>query len=179
VTRRRIALVAAVALVVFGLDRLTKVAVESSLPVGASVDVVGQWVRISHITNSGAAFGLLPERTTFLSILSVVAVCAIVFYYRRLAADSLLIAGTLGMQLGGAFGNLVDRIGQGYVVDFIDVGIPGGPRFWSFNVADSSIVVGIIAVTVLLWWQERARSGSAATSETASLERVSSAQPRD
>ena len=178
-TRRRIALVAAVALVVFGLDRLTKVAVESSLPVGASVDVVGQWVRISHITNSGAAFGLLPERTTFLSILSVVAVCVIVFYYRRLAADSLLIAVTLGMQLGGAFGNLVDRIGQGYVVDFIDVGIPGGPRFWSFNVADSSIVVGIIAVTALLWWQERSRSGSADTSETASLERVSSAQPRD
>jgi signal peptidase II len=59
------------------------------------------------------------------------------------------------MQLGGAFGNLVDRIGQGHVVDFVDVGIPGGPRFWAFNVADSSIVVGIIAVTALLWWQER------------------------
>jgi lipoprotein signal peptidase len=40
-------------------------------------------------------------------------------------------------------------------VDFVDVGIPGGPRFWAFNVADSSIVVGIIAVTALLWWQER------------------------
>jgi signal peptidase II len=140
---------------------------------------VGEWVRISHVTNSGAAFGLLPERTTFLSILSVLAVFAIVYYYRRLAANSTLIAATLGMQLGGAFGNLVDRIGQGYVVDFVDVGIPGGVRFWSFNVADSSIVVGIIAVTALLWWQERARSGFAATRETASPERVSSAQPRD
>ncbi len=178
-TSRRLALVAAVAVVVFVLDRLTKIVVGSSLPLGTSVEVLGQWVRISHVTNSGAAFGLLPERTTFLSILSVVAVCAIVFYYRRLAADSPLIAATLGMQLGGAFGNLVDRIGQGYVVDFVDVGIPGGLRFWSFNVADSSIVVGIIAVTVLLWWQERARSGSAAASETASLERVSSGQPRD
>jgi Signal peptidase (SPase) II len=49
----------------------------------------------------------------------------------------------------------VDRIGQGHVVDFVDVGIPGGPRFWAFNVADSSIVVGIIAVTALLWWQDR------------------------
>jgi signal peptidase II len=155
VAPRRIVLVALVAVVVFVVDRLTKIAVESSLPLGASFDVVGQWVRISHVTNSGAAFGLLPERTTFLSILSVVAVCAIVFYYRRLAADSPLIAATLGMQLGGAFGNLVDRIGQGYVVDFVDVGVPGGPRFWSFNVADSSIVVGIIAVTALLWWQER------------------------
>ena len=154
-TPRRVVLVAVVAVVVFALDRITKIVVESSVPLGSSVDVVGQWVRISHVTNSGAAFGLLPERTTLLSILSVVAVLAIVFYYRRLAADSRLIAATLGMQLGGAFGNLVDRIGQGYVVDFVDVGIPGGVRFWAFNVADSSIVVGIIAVTVLLWWQER------------------------
>jgi len=162
VTRRRLVLVIAVAVFVFALDRVTKVLVESSLPVGGSVDVVGQWVRISHVTNTGAAFGLLPERTTLLSILSVGAVLAIVFYYRRLAADSRLIAATLGMQLGGAFGNLIDRIGQGYVVDFVDVGIPGGVRFWSFNVADSSIVVGIIAVTVLLWWQERQQTRAVA-----------------
>jgi signal peptidase II len=155
VTSRRVVLVAVVAVVVFALDRITKIVVESRVPPGSSVDVVGQWVRVSHVTNSGAAFGLLPERTTLLSILSVVAVLAIVFYYRRLAADSRLIAATLGMQLGGAFGNLVDRVGQGYVVDFVDVGIPGGVRFWAFNVADSSIVVGIIAVTALLWWQER------------------------
>ena len=154
-TSRRVVLVAVVAVVVFVLDRITKIVVESSLAPGSSVDVVGQWIRISHVTNSGAAFGLLPERTTLLSILSVVAVFAIVYYYRRLPADSRLIAATLGMQLGGAFGNLVDRVGQGYVVDFVDVGIPAGPRFWSFNVADSSIVVGIIAVTALLWWQER------------------------
>jgi signal peptidase II len=155
VTSRRVVLVAVVAVVVFVLDRITKRAVDASVPLGSSVEVVGQWVRISHVTNTGAAFGLLPGGTTLLSILSVGAVLAIVFYYRRLAADSRLIAATLGMQLGGAFGNLVDRIGQGYVVDFVDVGIPGGPRFWSFNVADSSIVVGIIAVTALLWWQER------------------------
>jgi len=162
VTSRRVGLVAFIAVIVFALDRITKIVVESSMPIGSSIDVVGQWVRISHVTNTGAAFGLLPERTTLLSILSVAAVCAIVFYYRRLAADSRLIAATLGMQLGGAFGNLVDRIGQGYVVDFADVGIPDGPRFWSFNVADSSIVVGIIAVTVLLWWQERQQTRAVA-----------------
>jgi signal peptidase II len=155
VTSRRVVLVAVVAVVVFVLDRITKSAVNASVPLGSSVEVIGQWIRISHVTNTGAAFGLLPGGTTLLSILSVGAVLAIVFYYRRLAADSGLIAATLGMQLGGAFGNLVDRIGQGYVVDFVDVGIPGGLRFWSFNVADSSIVVGIIAVTALLWWQER------------------------
>lgn len=161
-TPRRIVLVAIVAVVVFALDRITKLMVETSLPVGASLDVGGAWVRVSHVTNSGAAFGLLPERTTLLSILSVGAVVAIVYYYRRLAAESWLIAATLGMQLGGAFGNLIDRIGQGYVVDFVDVGVPGGPRFWAFNVADSSIVVGIIAVTVLLWWQERRQTRAVA-----------------
>jgi signal peptidase II len=155
VTSRRAVLVAFVAIVVFVLDRITKSAVDASIPLGSSVEVVGEWVRISHVTNTGAAFGLLPGGTTLLSVLSVAAVLAIVFYYRRLAAGSQLIAATLGMQLGGAFGNLVDRIGQGHVVDFVDVGIPGGPRFWAFNVADSSIVVGIIAVTALLWWQDR------------------------
>jgi len=162
VTSRRSVLVAVVAVAVFVLDRITKILVETSLPVGGSAEVVGAWVRVSHVTNSGAAFGLLPERTTLLSILSVGAVVAIVYYYRRLAADSWLIAATLGMQLGGALGNLTDRIGQGYVVDFVDVGIPGGPRFWAFNVADSSIVVGIIAVTVRLWWLERQQARAVA-----------------
>ena len=158
-TPRRVVVVAAVAVLVLVLDRVTKIAVETGLAVGSSIDVVGEWIRITHVTNSGAAFGLLPERTTLLSILSVLAVVAIVYYYRRLAADSRLVAATLGMQLGGAFGNLIDRVGQGYVVDFVDVGIPNGLRFWSFNVADSSIVVGIITVTALLWLQERRQLG--------------------
>lgn len=155
---RRIGLVALVALVIGGLDRLTKTIVASSLPLGGSVDVVGPYVRITHVRNTGAAFGLLPERTTLLSILSVVAVVAILYYYRQLAARSPFIALTLGMQLGGAFGNLVDRLGQGYVVDFVDVGFDPSPRFWAFNVADSSIVVGILLVTAALWWEERSRA---------------------
>ena len=114
----------------------------------------GEYVRITHAQNTGAAFGLLPERTTLLSALSVVAVIVILYYYRQLRSESPLIATTLGLQLGGAFGNLVDRIGQGYVIDFVDVGI-GPYRYWTFNVADSSIVVGIIGVVTLLWLEER------------------------
>jgi signal peptidase II len=154
VTCRRAILVAVVAVIVFVVDRITKNAVDASIPLGSSVEVAGEWVRISHVTNTGAAFGLLPGGTALLSVLSVVAVFAIVFYYRRLAAGSPLIAVTLGMQLGGAFGNLLDRITQGYVVDFVDVGL-GDVRFWAFNVADSSIVVGIILVTLALWYEER------------------------
>lgn len=155
---RRLLLVATVAVVAFTLDRLTKMWVEQNIPVYEARPVVGEYLRIVHTQNNGAAFGLLPERTTLLSALSVIAVIAILYYYRQIASHSPLIAATLGMQLGGAFGNLVDRVGQGYVVDFIDAGVPGGVRFWAFNVADSSIVLGIFFVTFLLWQEERKSS---------------------
>src|SRR6267378_5532487 len=150
---RRLAFVAGIAVLVFALDRITKLWVEQNIPLYESRQVVGDYVRIVHTQNTGAAFGLLPERTTLLSVLSVVAVLAIVYYYRQIASNSSLVSATLGMQLGGAFGNLLDRITQGYVVDFVDVGI-GDVRFWAFNVADSSIVVGIILVTAALWYEE-------------------------
>ena len=157
---RRLLLVGVVALAVFTFDRLTKMWVEQNIPLFTARPVVGEYVRIVHTQNSGAAFGLLPERTTLLSMLSVLAVVAILYYYRQIASNSPIIAATLGMQLGGAFGNLVDRVGQGYVVDFVDVGIPGGLRFWAFNVADSAIVLGIFFVTFLLWQEERKTKAS-------------------
>ena len=149
----RILLVAGVAVVVFVIDRVTKAWVSENIPLGTARPIVGDYVRIVHAQNTGVAFGLLPERTTLLSVLSVVAVLAIVYYYRQIASNSALVSATLGMQLGGAFGNLLDRITQGYVVDFVDVGV-GDIRFWAFNVADSSIVVGIILVTAALWYEE-------------------------
>ena len=97
---------------------------------------------------------LVVEPVARPSLLSVLAVFVILYYYRQLRADSPLIATTLGLQLGGAFGNLVDRLGQGYVVDFIDVGV-GPYRYWTFNIADSSIVIGIFGVLGLLWLEER------------------------
>lgn len=151
----RVLLIGAVALTVFAADRVTKGVVVANVPLNEAREVVDGWARIAHVRNTGAAFGLLPERTSILSLLSVLAVAVILYYYRGLAAHSAPIAATLGMQLGGATGNLVDRIGQGYVVDFVDLGIPDGWRFWAFNVADSSIVVGIALVTLLLWLEER------------------------
>lgn len=157
----RLAWIAVVAAVVFVADRVTKAAIVTNLDPGETRDVLGEYVRLTHVRNTGAAFGLLPERTTLLSILSVVAVALILLYYRRLQSDSPLIATTLGLQLGGAFGNLIDRAGQGYVVDFVDVGV-GPYRWWAFNVADASIVVGILSVMGLLWLEERKEKRAAA-----------------
>ena len=156
-TPRRVVLIAAVAAVVFVLDRITKGFVVANVPLHTSREMLGDWLRITHTQNSGSAFGLFQERTTILSILSIVAVGAILYYYRAIAARSPLLAATLGMQLGGASGNLVDRLGQGYVVDFVDAGV-GSVRFWAFNVADSSIVVGIFLISGLLWLEERKAS---------------------
>jgi len=155
----RLLLVAGVALAVFVADRITKAWVVENIPVGTARPIAGDYIRIVHAQNTGAAFGLLPERTTLLSILSVVAVLAIVYYYRQIASSSSIVAATLGMQLGGASGNLLDRVTQGYVVDFVDVGV-GDIRFWAFNVADSSIVVGIVLVTAALWFEERRASAT-------------------
>jgi len=147
---------------VFVADRITKAWVVENIPVGTARPIAGDYIRIVHAQNTGAAFGLLPERTTLLSILSVVAVLAIVYYYRQIASSSSIVAATLGMQLGGASGNLLDRVTQGYVVDFVDVGV-GDIRFWAFNVADSSIVVGIVLVTAALWFEERRASATKPT----------------
>src|SRR3989454_724045 len=151
---RRLLVIGACALAVFVADRITKTWVAENIPLNQPREVIGDYVRIVHAENTGAAFGLLPERTTLLSVLSVLAVVAIVYYYRQIASSSWLVTATLGMQLGGAAGNLVDRVRQGYVIDFVDVGV-GDIRFWAFNVADSSIVVGIAIVTFVLWREER------------------------
>jgi len=153
----RLLVIAACALGVLVADRLTKNWVAENIPLNQPRQIVGDYVRIVHAENTGAAFGLLPERTTLLSVLSVLAVVAIVYYYRQIASSSWLVTATLGMQLGGAAGNLVDRIRQGFVIDFVDVGV-GDVRFWAFNVADSSIVVGIALVTFALWHEERRAS---------------------
>src|SRR3982074_597280 len=155
---RRLWLVAGVAVLVFAFDRITKIWVEQNIPLHEGRDVVGEYVRVVHTQNTGAAFGLLPERTTLLSVLSVVAVRGIVYDYRQFANSSPLVTVTLGMQLGGAFGNLLDRVTQGYVVDVLDVGV-GDIRFWAFNVAVSSSGLGITLVTAALWYEER-RAGT-------------------
>ena len=136
-----------VAALVFALDRVTKNLAEtklSQLP-GASVDVIGSFLRFSLSHNTGAAFGVLQNQWILYLVIAAVVVVVSVGYYRYLPRNNHLLTVCLGMQLGGAIGNLVDRFQHVYVVDFIDVGI-GDLRWPWFNVADSCIVVGIIVL---------------------------------
>jgi signal peptidase II len=143
-----------VAVAILVLDQLTKTWVATSLAEGGWWSPLpGLWrvFRITHITNSGAAFGIFPDRGNFFVVVAVFVALAIVLYYRYLPAGEWLVRLSLGLQLGGAMGNLLDRIRFGHVVDFVDIG------FWPiFNVADLAIVTGVGILAYCLWREDRA-----------------------
>ena len=143
-------LLAALILVVFITDQMTKAWVRASLIEGASRPREG-FLRITHVSNTGSAFGLFPNQTLFLLIASLVGIAVLLIFFRRQAGRGFMVRASLGLQLGGAAGNLVDRITLGKVTDFIDVGA------WPvFNLADASIVTGIVILAWLLFRSPRA-----------------------
>lgn len=126
-----------VALIVLGLDQLTKRLITDSFTLGESRGVLGAVLHFTCQINTGGAFSMLPDSTAVLSVVSGVVVLGLLLFGPRLAADSSLALIGLGLVAGGALGNLLDRIRLGYVVDFIDF------RVWPvFNVADIGITVG-------------------------------------
>ncbi len=127
-----------IAVAVFVLDQATKAVVRGNLSLGESWPSDDWLVKITHVTNSGAAFGILQGQGMFLIVTAVLAIGAIVFYYACPPLEHGLLRLALGLQLGGAGGNLLDRVRFGEVTDFIDF-----PRYPSFNIADSSIVIGL------------------------------------
>ncbi len=121
-------------------DQLTKAVVLANLGFGESWPAEG-FFRFTFVRNTGTAFGFFQDQSMVMTVVSLVAVALIVLFYRNAAMASPLTRVALGLQVGGAIGNLLDRLRHGYVVDFIDV----GP--WPvFNVADSAIVTGIFGL---------------------------------
>jgi signal peptidase II len=145
-SRRRWPLFAGLAGSIVVLDQLAKAAVTSSLSPGESVSVLGETVRIVFGQNSGALFGLFKDNAVMFGVVSLVVIGLIVAYHAR-SVGSRYLTVTLGLLLGGAIGNMIDRLRLGYVVDFVDVGI-GGLRFYTFNVADSAISVAILLLFI-------------------------------
>jgi signal peptidase II len=139
-----------IAAAVFALDQLTKALVRNNLQLGESWPSDDWLVRITHVTNSGAAFGILQGQGLFLTVTAVIAIGVIVFYYATPALDHGLLRLALGLQLGGAVGNLVDRVRFGEVTDFFHF-----PHYPAFNIADSSIVIGMVILVGFLILNER------------------------
>jgi len=129
------------------VDQLVKAWIAANFTVGDPVQIVGDLIRITVSHNEGALFGLFQGSATGFGIVSLAVIGVIVWYESR-AGSNVLVSIALGLLIGGAIGNLLDRIRLGYVIDFVDAGI-GGIRFYTFNVADAAISCAILLLIVL------------------------------
>ena len=147
---RRIEFLLPVAVVV--LDQATKAVVRAKLPLHESVTVLPGLMDFTHVRNTGAAFGLLNAadfrfKTAVIAIIATAALIGVGLYAASLAHHQLAARIGLALIIGGAAGNLIDRLTVGSVVDFVDV-YWRSYHFWAFNVADSAITVGV-AIMIL------------------------------
>ena len=129
------------------VDQLTKAWLTGLLAPGERREVLGDLVRIVHGQNSGALFGLFQDQALLFGLVSLVVIALIVGYHAMSGRQPVLSV-ALGLLLGGAVGNMLDRFRLGHVVDWIDAGI-GDVRFYTFNVADASITGAILLLLLL------------------------------
>jgi signal peptidase II len=148
--RKRLRLSLIVATLVAGLDQLSKLWIRDNLVAGESLREIG-FVRLTYVVNTGSAFGLFPNQTVLLIVITIVSLTSMLLFLRYLSSASALTNVSLGLILGGAVGNLIDRLHFGYVIDFIDIRLWDGLHWPAFNVADTAIVVGIFTLAYSLY----------------------------
>jgi signal peptidase II len=134
---------------VFALDRISKVIVQHNLNLAESLEVIPGFFHLTYILNPGAAFGMLAGKTWILILTALFVLGAIIYFQDKIPSDNRIIRICMGMIGGGALGNLYDRLFIGKVVDFLDF------KIWSyiFNIADSMIVIGGILLIILIYKQ--------------------------
>ena len=145
------------------LDQLSKLYIDKHFAVSESRRVISNFFHITYVRNPGAAFGMLadsPYRLPFFMGIALIAAVGILWYLRRVPADSRWQHLSLGLIFSGALGNLIDRIRHGEVIDFIDVHWYN--YHWpAFNIADSAITVGVGIMLVCSWHEERQKKRQA------------------
>jgi signal peptidase II len=134
-------------ILVIAIDQLTKAVVRATLPLHSSITLLPGFVDFTHVRNTGAAFGILnsadfPFKTAVIAIVATAALIGVGMYAASLAHHQLVARIGLALIIGGAAGNLLDRVIAGSVVDFVDV-YWRTYHFWAFNVADSAITIGV------------------------------------
>ena len=149
------------------VDLLSKAWIQGNVSYGQSLSLLGDWVRLTYLLNPGAAFGLNVgewSRAVF-ATLAVVAVMVIVTIVRETPAADRMRLSALALILGGAVGNLIDRLrSHGAVVDFLDVGF-GRVRWPVFNIADVGVTAGALLLVVLLWGDRGSLAALPSTAE--------------
>jgi len=139
-------------MVIVAVDQATKAMVKQALPLHDSVTIIPGFMDFTHVLNSGAAFGILngvdfPFKTVVIAVIAMAALVGVGLYAASISHHQLVARVGLALILGGAAGNLIDRVLFGSVVDFVDV-YWRNHHFWAFNVADSAISVGV-AIMIL------------------------------
>jgi signal peptidase II len=147
-----------VAGVIVLLDQITKILVRTNLMEG---EMWSPWIwllpyaRIVHIHNKGAAFGMLPSLSLVFTILSIIVIIAILYFFPRVPRQDWVLRLALCLQFGGALGNLIDRLYQGYVTDFMSV-----MSFAVFNIADACISIGVAILILDIWFKEKKKDSA-------------------
>ncbi len=129
------------------LDQLTKAWILGNVPAGGAIELLGPYLRLIITQNTGGLFGLFAGNAPVFALVSIAVMALIVVYESRVGAACLPTI-ALGLLLGGAIGNFIDRIRLGYVVDFVDAGV-GGFRWYTFNVADAAISTSIVLLIAM------------------------------
>ena len=159
-----------VAGIVVALDQWTKGIVRANVPKYEAIPVLGRWFMWEHVENHGAAFGLLQGGGAIFVSVAILVSIAILIYVRTIPANQVLIRVLLGMQMGGALGNNVfDRVRQGYVTDFIKMGIPDRYYWPNYNIADTGIVCGVIGLAIYVIYEDIVAARRAKSTATAAM----------
>ena len=141
-----------IALAIVAFDQATKALVRATIPLYGKLAVIPDLVDLTHVRNTGAAFGILncvdlPFKTVVIALVATAALIGIGIYAAGLSPHERVARVGLALILGGAAGNLIDRLVAGYVVDYVDV-YWGEHHFWAFNVADSAITIGVAIMMI-------------------------------
>lgn len=138
------------AAIVLILDQISKFIVCRVMLPGGSFPVIKNIFHLTHVQNQGAAFGLFPNQTLFFIIVTLFTILLIIFFHQRISKEGSSHPWALGLILGGALGNLIDRIRLKAVIDFLDFSLKG--HHWpSFNIADSAITIGAVILFISLF----------------------------
>jgi len=155
---QRLWIVLVTAGVVIGLDRWTKELIRAAMPLHSSttpIPALEGYLSFQHVNNYGAAFGIFQGGRIFFTIIAFVVSAGILYYaIRHLPLNENFVRLLLGLEMGGAIGNVIDRMEQGFVTDFIVTGIPGVYYIPNWNVADSAVVGGVIGLAIVILWQD-------------------------
>lgn len=141
-----------IAIVILAADQLTKTIVRGKLAVIGTLEVIKGFFELSYSENTGAAFGTFHDKNSVFIVVSLIAIIFIFIYYNRYK-ENIWMSVSLGFILGGALGNLADRIFFGFVTDFLRFQLWFIHSFWwpNFNIADSGVTVGAIMLVIVLF----------------------------